>query len=245
MKTAHRRLATIGTLAATSVLLSAGAASAHVSVDPGETEKGGYSTVNFKVPNERDNASTVELEVNFPADHPLSSISAQPVPGWDIEITKSKLDTPIEVHGKKVNEAVTKITWSGGEIKPGQFQQFPVSMGQLPEDADRLVFKTLQTYDNDEVVRWIEVPEEGQEEPEHPAPTLQLAAAEDAGAQDDGTEKAAADDAENGEGSESGTENAADSDSSDTTARVLGVLGLIAGIAGVTFGVLAGRRRSA
>ncbi|MEU4964514.1 YcnI family protein [Streptomyces smyrnaeus] len=242
MKIVNRRAATACALAAGTVLLVAGPASAHVSVDPKEAAKGGYSTVNFKVPNEKDDSSTVKLEVTFPTDHPLASVMPQPVPGWDIKVDKKKLDKPIEMHGEKITEAVSKVTWSGGKVEPGQFQQFPVSMGQLPEDADRLVFKALQTYDNDDVVRWIEEPEEGAAEPENPAPVLKLtadgsgdgAAATGSSADDaKGTEKTAA---------------AADSDSastSDTTARVLGVVGIVVGVAGVAFGVLAGRRRAA
>ncbi|GAA2611398.1 YcnI family protein [Streptomyces axinellae] len=246
MKITHRRAATVTALAAGVVLLVAGPASAHVSVDPQEAAKGGYSVVNFKVPNEQDDASTVKLEVTFPTDHPLASVMPQPVPGWDVKVDKEKLDKPIEMHGEKITEAVSKVTWSGGKVEPGRFQQFPVSMGQLPEDADQLVFKALQTYDNKEVVRWIEEPKEGAAEPEHPAPVLRLTAAEkggsgagDASADGKSAEKAAASSgSDSGSGSGSG-------DSSDTTARVLGGAGIVVGIAGVVFGVLAGRRRSA
>ncbi|RLL67911.1 YcnI family protein [Streptomyces sp. Z26] len=243
MKTSHRRAATTGALAVSAVLLAAGTASAHVSVNPEAAEQGGYATVNFKVPNERDDASTIKLEVSLPTDHPLTSVMPQPVPGWDVKVTKSKLDEPIESHGEQIDEAVSKITWSGGKIEPGQFQQFPVSMGQLPEDADQLVLKSLQTYDNKEVVRWIEEPKEGAEEPESPAPVLKLTPAAEGG------HGADAGNAKNGE-DDTATENAAassdgDSDSTDTTARVLGVAGIVVGVAGVAFGVLAGRRRSA
>ncbi|MFE0877357.1 YcnI family protein [Streptomyces smyrnaeus] len=242
MKIVNRRAAAACALAAGTVLLVAGPASAHVSVDPKEAAKGGYSTVNFKVPNEKDDSSTVKLEVTFPTDHPLASVMPQPVPGWDIKVDKKKLDKPIEMHGEKITEAVSKVTWSGGKVDPGQFQQFPVSMGQLPEDADRLVFKALQTYDNDDVVRWIEEPEEGAAEPENPAPVLKLTA-------DDSGDGAAAtgSSADDAKGTEK-TAAAADSDSastSDTTARVLGVVGIVVGVAGVAFGVLAGRRRAA
>lgn len=178
MKITYRRAATVSALAAGAVLLVAGPASAHVSVDPEEAAKGGYSVVNFKVPNEQDKASTVKLEVTFPTDHPLASVMPQPVPGWDVKVEKKKLDKPIEMHGEKITEAVSKVTWTGGKVEPGRFQQFPVSMGQLPEDADQLVFKALQTYDDKEVVRWIEEPKEGAAEPEHPAPVLKLTAAE-------------------------------------------------------------------
>ncbi|MEV2260977.1 YcnI family protein [Streptomyces anulatus] len=244
------RIALAGGVAASTVLLIAGPAAAHVSVQPvGEAAKGGYATLNFKVPNERDQASTVKLEVNFPADHPLSSVTPQAVPGWKIDITKSKLDKPLEVHGKKITEAVSKVTWTAdeGEIAPGYFQQFPVSVGALPEDADQLVFKAIQTYDNKEVVRWIEEPAAGGEEPDSPAPVLKLtAAAEDhhGGAADD-AKKADDHKAVDTDASSKKSSTVASSSSSDTTARTLGVIGIVIGIGGIAFGVLAGRRRSA
>lgn len=249
MKTSHRRVAVTGALAASAVLVAAGTAEAHVSVEPEQAAKGDYSTVTFKVPNERDDASTVKLEVNLPTGHPLASVMPQPVPGWDVKVTKSKLDKPIETHGEKINEAVSKITWTGGKIEPGQFQQFPVSMGQLPEDADQLVFKSLQTYDSKEVVHWIEEPEEGAPEPENPAPVLKLTAsgADDAAAGGGAGNAKNGEDGGDGEGAEDSADAAesADDGGTDNTARVLGALGIAVGIAGVAFGVLAGRRRSA
>ncbi|MDJ0463424.1 YcnI family protein [Streptomyces sp. H27-C3] len=245
------RISAAGAVAASTVVLLAGPAFAHVGVQPvGPAEKGGYATVNVKVPNERDNASTTKLEVAFPTDHPLSSVMPQPVPGWTVKVEKTKLDKPLKVHGKEITEAVSKVTWTGGKIGPGQFQQFPLSLGQLPEDADQLVLKAIQTYDNKEVVRWIEEPKEGEEEPKSPAPVLKLtepsgedhhgAGAKGADDQKDGKAEAASHD-EKADKSDK-TENAADS--SDTTARTLGVIGIIVGVAGVAFGVLAGRRRA-
>ncbi|WP_424922064.1 YcnI family protein [Streptomyces sp. wa53] len=238
------RIALVGGVAASTVLLLAGTASAHVSVQPqGEAAKGGYATVNFKVPNERDDASTVKLEVSFPTDHPLASVSPQPVAGWKIDVTRSKLAKPLEVHGKKIDEAVSKVTWTADDkgIEPGFFQQFPLSVGQLPEDTDQMVFKALQTYSNKEVVRWIEEPTEGGEEPESPAPVLALSApAADA-------HGATADD-RSGDAAEEKTTASSDdtsSSNSDSTARVLGIVGIVVGVAGVAFGVLAGRRRNA
>ncbi|WP_181765547.1 YcnI family protein [Streptomyces albidus (ex Kaewkla and Franco 2022)] len=239
--TPRRRLAVVGALAATSVVLCAGPALAHVSVDPEQAEQGGYSVVNFKVPNERDDAATTKLEVNLPTDHPLASVMPQPVPGWDVKVTKSKLDKPIEMHGEKITEAVTKITWTGGKVETGEFQQFPVSMGQLPEDTDQIAFKALQTYDDKEVVRWIEEPKEGQPEPENPAPVLKLTPAS---AEHSDAKGGAAGSAEKASAEDGGSKDA-EASGTDSTARVLGVVGIVAGVAGVAFGVLAGRRRSA
>ncbi|QZL03010.1 YcnI family protein [Streptomyces sp. BHT-5-2] len=231
-----RRLPVVGGIAAGSVLLLAGPAFAHVTVQPGTAPKGGFATVDIKVPNERDNASTVKVEVSLPTDHPLASVMPQPVPGWKVDITKSKLAKPLEMEGEKINEAPSKITWTAEDkgIAPGQFQQFPLSVGQLPSDTDQLVFKALQTYSDDQVVRWIEPAKPGGPEPENPAPVLKLTAA---GAQGTG-------DASDGKNGARGDTAAAAPATSDTTARVLGVVGIVVGIAGVAFGVLAGRRRN-
>ncbi|MFE1412390.1 YcnI family protein [Streptomyces sp. NPDC085524] len=237
MKTS--RVSFAAALAAGTVLVLSGTAFAHVGVQPGEATKGGYATINFKVPNERDNASTTQLEVNFPVDQPLTSVMPQDVPGWTVTVEKSKLDKPLTVHGKQINEAVTKVTWTGGKIEPGKFQQFPLSVGKLPEDADKMVFKSIQTYDNGEVVRWIEEPKEGAAEPQNPAPVLKLTAA-----------KAADDhhsDDKNAKNDKTGHDTAHDEagagHGADNTARALGIAGIVVGLGGVAFGV-ASRRRS-
>ena len=242
------RIAAAGAVAASAVLALSVPAFAHVSVQPeGTAAKGGYATVDFKVPNERDDASTSKLEVNFPTEHPLASVMPQPLDGWNVKVTKAKPAEPLTVHGKKIDEVVTKVTWTatGKGIAPGYFQKFPLSVGQLPEDADELVFKAVQTYDNKEVVRWIEPQKEGEEEPENPAPVLALSAASEGDHHGSATAEDASDTSDDAKSAaKNTTEAAASSDSSDTTARVLGVVGIVVGVAGVAFGVLAGRRRT-
>jgi uncharacterized protein YcnI len=153
-------------------------AAAHVTVNPGEAPKGGFTKLAFRVPNERDDSGTTKLEVVFPADHPIPFVSVRPHPGWTANVTKTKLASPItSADGDKTTEAVTKIVWEGGTIKPGEFDEFEVSAGPLPEDVDALTFKALQTYASGEVVRWIDEAPAGGAEPAHPAPVLKLTAA--------------------------------------------------------------------
>ncbi|WP_395295005.1 YcnI family protein [Kitasatospora hibisci] len=244
-----RRIAAVALTAAASVVLLAGPASAHVTVQPGNAQQGGYTAVDFRVPNENDTASTVKLEVNLPLDHPLASVRTLPMPGWTATVEKSKLDKPIKVHGNDVNEAVSKITWTadaGTKIAPGQFQEFRVSLGPLPADTDKLVFKALQSYDNGDVVRWIDEAQDGQPEPAKPAPVLALTKATSA----DGhgvSASASASPAADGHGHGDAKEQAADSSAkaSDSTARVLGVVGIVVGVIGAAVGVLGLRRRNA
>ncbi|MCX5091396.1 YcnI family protein [Streptomyces sp. NBC_00365] len=240
------RIAAVGAVAASAVLAVSAPAFAHVSVQPeGQAAKGGYAVVDFKVPNERDDASTNKVEVNFPTDHPLASVMPQPLDGWSVKVTKSKLAKPLTMHGEKISEAVTKVTWTatGKGIEPGFFQKFPLSVGALPEDTDELVFKAIQTYDNKEVVRWIEPQQEGKEEPENPAPVLTLPAASTDGHH--GSSATAEDASDTSTAAPASSTSASSSDGADTTARVLGVVGIVVGAAGVAYGVLAGRRRTA
>jgi len=221
--------------------IGAGPASAHVTVNPREATQGGYAKLAFRVPNERDNASTTKLEVNIPPETAIASVSVRPMPGWTATVERAKLATPLKVHGEDVAEAVSKITWiaaAGSDVKPGQFQEFEVSAGPLPE-VDQIVFKALQTYSNNEIVRWIEEPAAaGGEEPEHPAPVLKLGKAAPAATSSPsaGVENAnvnlAGDDEDSGDGG-------------NGLATTAGVAGLIAGLAGLVFGFLAWRRSGA
>ncbi|MFI0482777.1 YcnI family protein [Actinomadura sp. 9N215] len=206
-----------------SVLGLATAASAHVTVNPKTAEQGSYTKVAFRVPNERDNASTTKLVVHLPADHPLSSVSVRPVPGWTVKAEKSKLATPIKTHGGEVTEAVTRITWSGGKIDPGNFQEFDVSMGTLPTNTNQMMFKADQTYSNGEVVKWDQQPAEGAAEPEHPAPVLKL------------VPKGGGDTATTA-GLTANVKPKATASSDDGTARLLGGIGIAVGVLGLAVG---------
>ncbi|SCE66363.1 YcnI family copper-binding membrane protein [Micromonospora chokoriensis] len=231
--TRFRRTATAAaalaiTAAATAVLGFAGPASAHVTVNPKEATQGGYARVAFRVPNESDTASTNKLEVVLPENAPVGSVSTMPVPGWTVATEKRKVDPPIEVHGSQLTEAVSKITWTAtgdAAVKPGQFQEFPVSMGPLPK-VDTMVFKVLQTYSDGTISRWIDDPTPGGEEPEHPAPVLTLAAAAPQGGAATPTAAAVA------------TPDDDDDDDGNGLAVGLGVAGLVAGLAGLVLGGL-------
>jgi uncharacterized protein YcnI len=192
--TARRAAARLGvTLAAAGVGVVAFplAAQAHVTIQPGQVEGGDFSVVAFRVPNERDDASTTRLRVVLPEDQPLGSVQTTATPGWQVTTKTRKLDEPIEMFGAKLDEVVSEVTWTATDagIRPGQFEDFELSLGQLPKSG-RLVFSATQTYSSGERVRWNEVSQDPATEPEHPAPTLEIAAAateDGSGGQDAGT----------------------------------------------------------
>ncbi|MDP8932066.1 MAG: YcnI family protein [Actinomycetota bacterium] len=159
------------------MLATAAPALAHVTVNPREAPQGGFAKLAFRVPNERDNASTTQLEVAFPSEPPIPNVRVKPHPGWTYLIDRRPLPTPIPAEGGPITHAVTKITWTATgpptAIKPDEFDEFEVSL-RLPQEADQLVFPAIQTYSSGERVGWIELPVAGAEEPEHPAPVLRL-----------------------------------------------------------------------
>ncbi|MGH3720949.1 MAG: YcnI family protein [Pseudonocardiaceae bacterium] len=231
----HRggRVAAISAVCVLTLFTLAGVASAHVTANPNTAQQGGYTKVSFRVPNERDNASTTQLEVDLPTDHPIASVETRAVPGWTSTVQKTTLAKPITTDDGQVTEAVSKIIWTGGKIAPGMFEDFDVSMGPLPTDTHALVFKALQTYDNGEVVRWIDTAPPGAPEPEHPAPVLTLTPAA-------GTSAAVT--TTGGAGSPTGTSSTGTS-STGTWGVVLGIVGIVLGAAGIVFGLR--NRRSA
>lgn len=156
------------------VVVLAVPASAHVAITPPTAPKGGFGVFSFVVPNESDTASTVQVQVVFPADHPIASVSVQPIPGWAWAAQTARLAKPTKTDDGEVSEVVSTVTWSGGTIGPGEFQMFTVSMGPLPTSGKQVEFKVLQTYSDGQVTRWIEQTPKGGPEPEYPAPVLEL-----------------------------------------------------------------------
>jgi periplasmic copper chaperone A len=159
------------------LIVAAGPVSAHVTTDPDSAPKGGEITLGFRVPNEEGSANTVQVEVDFPTDHPILGIAVEPLPGWTSQVTHKQLNPPVQSDDGPVTEAVSQIVWSGGSLEPGQFEEFKVLAQQLPKDADQVVFKVLQTYSNADVVRWIDPVQPGQPSPDHPTPILNLTSA--------------------------------------------------------------------
>jgi periplasmic copper chaperone A len=237
----HRGLAVAALVAIIGLagLLGAGAASAHVSVSSPGAVQGGYASVTFKVPTESATASTTGLKVQLPADQPLASVSVLPLYGWTYTMTKAKLATPISSDDGNITEAVSVIDWKATSaataIKPGEFNQFVISVGPLPK-APTMTFKAIQTYSDGKVVSWIEQAAQGSSaEPEHPAPTLTLAGASAAPAGSTASASAAPTGLAVSGTSDSG------SDARANTALALGGIGILLG--GIALAVvLLGRR---
>jgi periplasmic copper chaperone A len=194
------------------VLLLTPSAGAHVTLQPGEAPAKGFVVEDVRVSNEEDSANTTKVSVQFPDG--FAEVSFEPVPGWQVKVKKTKLAQPITTdEGDKLTEQVSRVTWTGGKIAPGEFQDFPVSVQVPDKSGTTLTFKAIQTYDNGKVVRWIGAPDA-----EDPAPQVKVTAAETASATPATPAASKSDD--------SGDD---DSKTLAIVALIVGALGLLAG----------------
>lgn len=219
------RVGTVLTAAGIVVLAGAAPAFAHVTAQPGTATQGGYSVVTFRVPNEEDTAGTVGLTVTLPTATPISSVRTTPIAGWTSATTMVTLNPPVQSGGRTVTKTVGSITWTataGNKIAPGQYLDFPVSLGPLP-DVPEIMLPAKQTYDDGTIVDWSQPPNADGSEPEHPAPSVTLAPAAPGGDS-------------HGMAMAMGGTAAAAPGTTDTTARWLGGAGLLVGALGLGVG---------
>jgi uncharacterized protein YcnI len=231
-----RRLIVFVSVTAAALAALAGTAWAHVTIEPSSAPKGSDAVLTFVVPNEKSNATTVGVTVQFPSDHPIAEALVQSMPGWTSEVATTHVTTAIHTDNGDVNTAVKSVTWTATDAKgipEDHFGTFAVSVG-LPDDADSLTFPAIQTYSDGSKVNWVEVTPPGGPEPDSPAPVLTLTAGE----QSSTTPTTAP------SGTASGTVKQSDVDNAKTIAIIgviVGVLGLIAGAVAIVLS----RRRTA
>jgi periplasmic copper chaperone A len=226
-------------VAVLALMAAAPAASAHVSVSSPDATPGGFGKLVFRVPTESATASTVKLTVSLPAATPFAEVSARSFPGWTIATTERHLAKPIKSdEGFNLTKATSTVTWTaaaGQGVAPGEFNEFELSVGPFPKRTAAIVLPTVQTYSDGTVVRWIEPTPASGDEPEHPAPTLELAAASASVKPVPQVTSAVKPQASAG----------ADGDDTDGLARWLGGAGLALGVLALVIAILSTRRRTA
>lgn len=141
-----------GVLGVGALLAVSAPAWAHVVVSPEEVRAGDYETLTVSVPTEKE-IPTTEIRVEVPEGFLLSGV--QPVPGWEYSFEED-------------GGIVTAVTFSGGEIRPREFQQFLVQ-AQAPEEPGEYPWKAIQTYEDGSVVEWV-----GSPESEEPASVIEV-----------------------------------------------------------------------
>lgn len=210
------------------------AANAHVTVNPDSTAAGSYTVLEFASGHGCDGSPTTSFTVDIPEQ--ILSVTPTLEAGWTVEKVMVELDEPVEgAHGDVVSERVGQVVYTAeAPIPEGYRAAFEIQV-LLPEDGEgeRLEFPVLQSCVEGETA-WDQSAADGAE-PEHPAPAIEVTAAEGDGHghDDDAAEPAAAETTADGEDP---TEAAV-----DTFARVVGIGGLAVGVAGLIVAIMARR----
>jgi uncharacterized protein YcnI len=163
------------TLAAAVVLvLATGSAYAHITLETEQAEAGSSYKAVFRVPHGCDGSATVKITVKIPEG--FIAVKPMPHPGWKIDLVKGKYAKAYDYYGSKIDEGVTEVTWSGGNLPDAYYDEF-VMRGMLAADlpAGMLYFPVVQECEKG-VDRWIEIPEAGKtaEDYETPAPGVKI-----------------------------------------------------------------------
>jgi uncharacterized protein YcnI len=134
---------------------------AHVEVEADNPQAGATNvTLTFTGEAESNDAGIASERVYLPAGIAPAQVRLKQAPqGWTF--------TP-ETDG---------FTVAGPALPVGMDAVWSVVIEKLPADATELLFKTIETYGDGEIVRWIDEPQAGQPEPDHPAPAVKLGGA--------------------------------------------------------------------
>ncbi len=176
MFTSLRRAAAVLVASATAALLASPSAAAHIAATLDGTGPGEFGVVTLGVPTEAGKPPTTKIEVRIPDETPLRTVRAEPAAGWKLDIQKRTIDPPLrKSDGTPVNEVVSTVTWtatSGGGIPEGQFQEFALYLGPMP-DTDTFALPTTQTFADGTSEAWTERASDA-DEPEFPVPTVSI-----------------------------------------------------------------------
>ncbi|HEU4348145.1 MAG TPA: DUF1775 domain-containing protein [Actinoplanes sp.] len=149
---------TVLALVGIAVAVAATPAFAHVQVSADKTQAG---------------ATDVTLTFDGEAENPKAGIKSERVvlPTGIAPADVSLVKAP---SGWTFTRNADGFTVGGKALSTGTDARWSVKVAKLPADQTRLSFKTLETYGDGEVSRWIEIQEPGQPEPDNPAPLLVL-----------------------------------------------------------------------
>lgn len=162
-------------LAAALLAFGASAAFAHVTLETRQAEVGSSYKAVLRVPHGCDGKATTALRVRIPEG--VISVKPMPKPGWELATVTGKYEKGYTYHGASVDEGVTEIDWTGGELPDAFYDEFVFTAwltDSLPA-GEKLYFPVVQEC-GDAADRWIEIPAAGQDahDLKLPAPGLTL-----------------------------------------------------------------------
>ena len=128
-------------LVPSAALAACSSAWAHAHVSPPIVQSGESQVFTLAVPTEGEDANTTAIELTPPEGFSIDSFLA--APGWTRQVQSI---------GSGEEAVIQKVTWTGGEVPPGETTGFPF-LGRADSDQE-YTFGVRQTYSDGTVVDW-------------------------------------------------------------------------------------------
>lgn len=175
MSRIHQAIPTI--LTAGLLAIAPQIATAHVTLERQEANAGASYKGVLRVGHGCDGSPTTSLSVDIP-DHAVA-VKPMPKAGWTLATQEGPYAAPVTLHGRELKAGVRRITWSGGRLADGEYDEF-VFAGQISASAPAgtMWFPVIQSCETGEN-RWTEIPAAGQSARglKSPAASLRIVAA--------------------------------------------------------------------
>ena len=128
--------------------LFAGSAFAHATLEQKEVAAGQTAKITLRVPHGCKGEATHTVHLTLPDGF----YAAKPMPkaGWNLSTQTGTYATPYNNHGTEMTEGLREVTWSGGHLEDGWYDEFTVrgTFGAEIAPGTVLYFPAVQTCAN-------------------------------------------------------------------------------------------------
>jgi periplasmic copper chaperone A len=132
---------------------------AHVVFTNPEVVAGQRSSAGLIITHGCNGTPTTRISITIPEG--VTRVLPRALAGWRVSVEKRPLATPIMLHGERVTEVTSKITWSGGSLEDGSYEEFDFRYS-APNAAGQTLYFPVEQLCQTGSYSWSKVPAAGQ-----------------------------------------------------------------------------------
>jgi uncharacterized protein YcnI len=148
---------------------------AHASLEVKEAQKNSTYKAVMRIGHGCEGSPTKVVRIQIPEG--VIKVKPKPVAGWSISIKNAEYKKTYDYHGKKINEGVREIVWSGGNLPDNYYEEFifRARITNAFNPGETVYFPTIQECEEGEIL-WIQIPAENQDahDLKRPSPSLKI-----------------------------------------------------------------------
>jgi periplasmic copper chaperone A len=146
---------------------------AHVVFAVPEVTAGGRATASLRIGHGCEGTATRSIAITMPEG--VSRVTPRALAGWTVTIEKRRLDRPVMQHGFEVNEVVSRLVWTGGNVPDDLYEEFEFRFTAPETPGETLYFPVEQICERGSW-NWVSIPgpTERWEDMNTPAPFFRI-----------------------------------------------------------------------